>query len=317
MKSTKLHFNKPVLTLAQQVDFLRDRGLQMNDHAEVLHYLQMAGFYRLYGYARFYGERSEGGNHRFPAGFEFTQIINLYQFDRKLRLLTLSGIERIEVAVRTVISNILGEKYGAHWCLESKLFRHATFYADFLNQIEVATGFGKSDIKKPMYRHYYTKYDYPAYPPYWMLSEGLSFGVWSKLFFNLRERQDKKAIAHIFKIHHNILASWLKSVNDVRNICAHHERLWNAHFINSPAIPEDLPFLMRNNFLAMKLFSQQAAVIHFLLLTIDKSNMWSHALNHLFQEHRWVPLSVMGFTEGWYQNLFWQGKINPIVCTEP
>ena len=56
----------------------------------------------------------------FQPGTGFRQISQLYDFDRRLRLLIMDAIERVEVASRAMISNHMGPKYGAHWYIEAK-----------------------------------------------------------------------------------------------------------------------------------------------------------------------------------------------------
>jgi abortive infection bacteriophage resistance protein len=92
---------------------LKSRGLGVSDDARAVAYLERIGYYRLSGY--WYPFRIRAGTgpasvigDNFRAGTEFGHVVDLYVFDKKLRLLMLDAIERVEIALRTSIAQILG-----------------------------------------------------------------------------------------------------------------------------------------------------------------------------------------------------------------
>lgn len=94
-----MRFDKPPFTYEQQLDQLIQRGMQCTDRNKALHYLAHLNYYRLAAYWRPF----EKGNadHRFQPDTSFDDALNLYVFDRELRLLVMDAIERVEVSVRT------------------------------------------------------------------------------------------------------------------------------------------------------------------------------------------------------------------------
>jgi len=112
-------YNKPALNEKEQLELLLSRGLVVSNHQRARHYLQFIGYYRLSGYALFYQDRH---SHNFYPNTNFDDILNLYIFDRELRLLVMDAVERIEVAIRACISNSLSLKHGSHWFLKPELF---------------------------------------------------------------------------------------------------------------------------------------------------------------------------------------------------
>ena len=83
--------------------------------------LEFIGYYRLSGYS--YAFRKSPYNDNFVAGTEFKNIIELYKFDRKLKLILLDAIERIEIALRVALTYCLAEKsvsYGEFYKLNFK-----------------------------------------------------------------------------------------------------------------------------------------------------------------------------------------------------
>ena len=116
------NFQKPSLNHQQHIELLKNRGLIIADNALAKHYLEYVGYYRLSGFFRSFYTQANNPNHNFKTNTAFVDTVNLYEFDTELRSILLSGIERLEVAVRAVINNVMAEKYGSHWYLEQKLF---------------------------------------------------------------------------------------------------------------------------------------------------------------------------------------------------
>jgi len=123
-----VHYNKPPLSVADQADLLRDRGLVCNSAQRVEHYLSHIGYYRLSAYWLPFeipdSENNGSRNHKFQLGTSFDQILSLYIFDRKLRLLIMEAIERIEVAVRSRWAGAMALRHGgSHAYMQSEQFK--------------------------------------------------------------------------------------------------------------------------------------------------------------------------------------------------
>jgi len=157
----------------QHVRVWRDRGLQVEDEAEAVHYLTYIGYYRLSGYSRPLMRHGTGEAHKFKEGARFTNILDLYRFDRELRLIMMDAIERIEVAFRTVFSNTMACKYGSHCYLEKKLFLFPDNAEWLARKIMDETGHAPEQKRKRdvFFDHYYQKYSSPRLPPTWMVAE--------------------------------------------------------------------------------------------------------------------------------------------------
>ena len=71
----------------------------------------------------------------------------------------------------------------------------------------------------------------------WVVCEIWDFGTMSTLIAGMTET-DQDAIASKYGISNGrILASWLRSLNYLRNVCAHHSRLWNRNIVDQPKLP--------------------------------------------------------------------------------
>jgi len=240
---------KPWKSVEAQLAILKGRGLQVDDDAKAFNYLERLGYYRLSGYLYpFRGfdiTKDEDGNlagtkriNAFQSGAHFQDAVHLYVWDKKLRLLALDALERVEMAVRVDVAHLLGKKdVYAH--------EHAhVFYQDFGSRIRRS---GKTaheewldSYKKNLARsrrvefvkHYLDKY---GKLPIWVSTEIWDFGLLSRLFAGMK-REDQQVIAVKYGLADGrVLASWLRSLNFIRNVSAHHSRLWNVNILEYAA----------------------------------------------------------------------------------
>jgi len=306
--SETLVFNKPALTIPQQIELLRSRGLGFDSPQDAARILTFIGYYRLSGYAKIYLQKDPANPESFIKGTTFERILSLYNFDRKLRILVLGEIERIEVAIKAVLSNTMSLDYGAHWYMEQRYFNERFQFRDFLERLKVETGFENKSLKgrkkqDPIFSHYYSKYKDPSMPPSWMMMENVSIGTVSLVFERLGNKEDKKKIAKAFSTKPWVLQSWLHSLSYVRNICAHHGRLYNRHFKITPVSIKKY----QQHFKKMNSFYTQAVIMHLLLQRISPTNATlGKELLRLLEEHPEVENRMISFPEGWEQDVFWE-----------
>lgn len=222
-------YRKPALTFDQQLDRLIERGLIVRDREHSLDVLSRISYYRLTAYA--YVFRQAGGD-PFVAGTTFEQVIELYEFDRHLRLLITDALERVEVAVRTDITYQLGCEYGAFGHCVAAWFRHDFKHRKWLEHAE-----SEANRSSDTFIDHYKK-QYAGFPslPIWMATEVLSLGSLSHLYEGMLHH-DQKVIADRYTVEPKVMVSWLRSLTYVRNVCAHHARLWNRHLSVAPSLP--------------------------------------------------------------------------------
>jgi abortive infection bacteriophage resistance protein len=231
-----MQYPKGALTFQQQLDLMVSRGLEVADQARALEVLQCVSYYRLAGY--WYGFRLPGAED-FEPGAAFDEALRLYEFDRRLRLLVLDAVERLEVALRTAITYEFGHQYGAFGHLDAGSFaveRQPGNYENWLTTVRDEARRAQELFAKS----YRAKYDGFPDLPIWMASEVMSFGTLSKMLANMK-KQDQKAVATRFQAPPAVLPNWIHVVSVVRNRCAHHSRLWNWQFGVSAMRPATSP----------------------------------------------------------------------------
>lgn len=284
-----MHYDKPSLSIAEQIKLLKSRGIKISNMEYASKHLHFVGYYRLTGYIKHF----EISRDKYQVDFE--DIISLYKFDKELRLVVLDAIEAIEIAVKSCLTLTLSNEYGAHWFQRPELFGSQKDYRNFIEIVDSEV-INKSKCSRDIFiNHYYTKYTFPKYPPSWMVLECLTMGTISKLFQSLNREQRKKIAKH-FGLDEIILVSWLHILTYIRNVCAHHSRLWDRKLTLKPKIAKVFKKEMANNLS----FYVVAFITKVLIKRIGINLKWEGRLLALFNKHSSViDLIKMGFPKNW------------------
>ncbi len=289
-------FTKPPCSPSHLVGLMLARGLVIPDRPRAERHIQTVGYYRLMGYGKHFFDAAA---QRFAPGTHYEHIWAAYKFDRKLRLLTLDAIERIEVAVRAAMSNVMCMAHGAHWFMDASVFTAPDDAKDFCAALAAELKSKKNEITK----HYYGKYSTPQLPPSWMVMECISMGAWVKILGKLKQAEQKR-IASALGINHVSLVSWAASLSWTRNVCAHHGVLWNRIIMRPPKTP--LPAMAYPSIAGKESSYFATAVITYgLLQRIVARSTWARRLEGLLTEFPLVDAAAMGFATGWERDPFW------------
>jgi abortive infection bacteriophage resistance protein len=292
------YFDKKVTTYAEQKELLKNRGLIILDEDRVTRYLKQISYYRLSAYFIPYQREKDA----FNSNVDFDQILQTYLFDRKLRLLVFDCIERVEVAIRSQIIYIMANNHrDSHWQDNPNLFvapyttkKGETIdpFKEFQSIIIKSCGSKNAEV---FVKHYKSKYDRPSNPPSWMCVELLTIGELSRLYLGLKNTKDKQQIASFFGVHYKVFTSWLHTITYVRNICAHHARLWNRDF----AIKPDVLRTPQNKWISSRFENNQRTfyflcVLKYLMIAANPNNNLTSKLNALFAKYPQVPYKYIG-----------------------
>jgi len=298
-----MQFNKPAISLADQVARLKSRGLKIADETEAELCLANISYYRLRAYTYPFQDNTDT-NHAFVISISFDDIIELYKFDRRLSQLIFAALEKIEIALRTQIIHHWAMAYGSHWQLEPALYRDPMKFANQINSLQ--TEINRSH--ETFIEHYKNTYTTPSEPPAWMSLEVSSFGLLSQIFSNLKKGNEKLAIANHFGLNDlSILENWMLCFSNIRNICAHHGRLWNrrltAH-IKFPNNPQNT-FIAIRQIYPYKLYAALCCV-QYMLNTIIPANGFKTELIDLMKTCPLAQEKEMGFPANWLDENFWK-----------
>lgn len=296
-------YSKPAISIKNQIDKLEKRGLKFNDKIEAEKTLSNISYYRLRAYTYPFQDNTNP-NHPFTQEITFEEIIKLYEFDSKLRLIIFEATEYIEVALRTQIVYQMSIKNGSHWYCEPQFYRDSLRFANHLTTLQDEISRSKEDF----IGHYNNNYYDPIFPPAWMSLEVVSMGLLSKIFENLKLGEEKKAILRHFGLKKmDILENWMLCFTALRNICAHHSRVWNRR-LTKINIPKDTidDFLQNSNYQSNKLYMTLSCMVYMLKRINPKCKLVQN-IKELVTSFNGSSriLKDMGFPDGWEKEKLW------------
>lgn len=320
-----MKYEKPPTTIAEQIAKLKERGLHIEDEKRAAKYLTTIGYYRLTGYM--YHLQLPDGSHKFKEGVSFSDIINTYNFDKELRHLFGAYIERIEIAMRTIMTNIYCTKYGDFFWYTNRDYYQKIIPPDYIRE---AVDRGEREMpRKYMDTHQYimdeitenyndstelfitkfkAKYTSESLPPCNMAMQILSMGKISRLYEALKNSSEKQEVANAFKLPHSILSSWLIYLTNIRNICAHHGRLWNRRTTADRfIIPSRKEFKFKGDiseYFNTTLYGTLTITIK-LLNAINPDNSFLQKFDALIKKYPKIQMVYMGFPSNWEQSPAW------------
>lgn len=303
-------FEKEALSIHQQIERLKERVLiiRAGDNAE--HYLSHISYYRLGEY--WYSMQYDKERHLFKENSRFSDVISLYNFDRELRILLLDVIEKIEISLRTKLIYYLSHEFDPWWFQNFNLFIDSMALVKTLSNLEEELSRSKDPtIKKHKKKHK----DDKRFPPSWKSLEQTSFGALSKLYGNLNHRKvkSKDKIAEEYgAVNHTYLPSWLLSISQIRNFCAHHSRLWNRNLPGTVKLLSNPPYdWIRNERDVPKQHEFQKLYVHlcimkYLLNRIAPANSFTLRLVKLFDKFQNVDQAALGMKRNWVDEPLWK-----------
>ena len=201
------------------------------------------------------------------------------------------------------MTNSMAPVYGGHWYMRAELFKGHIRHSDLITNIKHQIGHGEGDRKNRDVHiaHYYSKYDTPELPPCWMIEESVSLSSTSMMFAGIAALEILP-VSKQFGVNHEFVCSWLHALSYVRNLCAHHGRVWNRTITIKPRVPRHLENLIPVNdrIYAILIIAQ------FLLVQIADGNEWAEKLESLLTAHPNIDSATMGFPTNWKTKTTWR-----------
>lgn len=300
---------KPFRTLEEQADIILSRGC-IGEKAEIIERLRFVNYYRFSGYLypyRLVDPVSQKKLEEFVPGTNFNAVWNTYRFDRRLRILLLDAIERIEVALRTHVAYLWSEstknELGLHCSnpQDSPILHQKPFYSEFLKSVQKNYDNSSADYAV---HHRMNGFENVKDLPIWVFVEFMTFGNFRPLIDNGLPGSVKNKLAKSFGLKNpKKLSSIISLIREIRNACAHHSRVWNRSWSykpkNSavpmpiaPEIPDCLGFAFSS--VSRNKTGYFLLLCDFLLQTIIPQSLWKSRLRNLYKEIQ-IDSVQMGF----------------------
>ncbi|MCM4161282.1 Abi family protein [Antarcticibacterium flavum] len=301
-------FVKRAFTIKEQIEQLKSRGLIINPEDGAEHFLSHISYYRLGEY--WYVMQDDKVAHTFKPNSKFADVIALYNFDRELRILLFDVIEKLEISLRTKMIYHLSHEFDAWWFQNFDLFQDSRALVKTLANLEEEINRTKDiTIKSHLKKHK----DDLRFPPAWKSLEQTSLGALSKLYGNLKNNiKSKDIIAQEYgAVNHTYLPSWLQSISQIRNYCAHHSRLWNKNLPGAPKLLSKPPFEWisdvpkQHEFLYLYV---HLCLMKYMLNVVQPENHFTEKLSALFEKYPNVDPNALGMKTDWEKEPLWVNR---------
>lgn len=308
----EMKFTKPPLSIDDQIALLEGRGMVIGDVNVARHALAHYNYYRLRGYWIVLEEAVGDGTHRFRSGATLQTALALYAFDEALRGLLMEAIARVEVSIRTQFAHQISGAHGAHAYLNQSLFHDAVKHASCLTSL-------REEVQRShevFIKHYLNKYSDPELPPLWSACEVMSLGSLSKWYENLVNRSDRKLVSDVYDLDETTLSSFLHHLTTLRNLCAHHGRVWNRRFTVTMRIPRNRPVHAVRAFYedradpgaARRIYNSLTMLGHLMRVVAPESD-WLIRLRTLLETTSEVDPTALGFPVDWRNRQLWRNAV--------
>ena len=277
-------------TVEDQIEKLKSRGCIVEDYDHAVCALSNINYYRL---AHYFAVFLETKNH-YREGTSFEAVMHIYDFDRLLRSLLLLALEEVEITMRANVSNYHALKYGALGYLNDSSFDARHNHKSFLKKIDRMI---ENNTGEQLVTHHMKKYG-GAFP-LWVIMELFSFGNLNAFFSDMKT-EDKRAVAeNAFDLPYRCVENWLQCLSELRNHCAHYNRLY-ANPLSS--VPKQIPGSERH--MSNTLYDY----ILILKQLYPRNEIWNTAfagkLSLLMAEYNEVvDLNCLGFPSDWQARL--------------
>lgn len=296
-----MEYTKQALSFEAQADRLLERGL-IADRDELVRRLSTVSYYRLSGYL--FPFRKEG-TEQFQEHTCFEDVWGRYCFDRRLRVLMLDAIERIEVSIRTKTVYYFSHIHGPFGYCNAAAFPKMKNrdYLQWRLSLQEETDRSKERFRKHFFEKYTTHVDLPI----WMLAELMSMGSLVTMIEGM-EPTIKRQVADDFGLPDELFRSWVRSLYAARNVCAHHSRFWNRVHGYPPMLPNPKTFPYWHG--EFKLRNDRTGILIMMcwdfLRKITPTSCWRERVEMLFAEYPNIPTQSLGLPEDWPQHPLWK-----------
>ena len=294
-------YKKPWLSYQDQLLLLESRGLVVTDAQAAIDFLQHVNYYRFSGYCVAF----ESARHQFHDGVSFEQVQAAHDFDCILRDIVTESLEIVELSFRTAVAHHFGQQHGAFGHADpTNFFRHFG-HADWKDKLHTEA----ERSKERFVGHFKTTYrEFPDLP-LWVIAEIMSFGALSRMCSGML-KQDQKTIARQYGLQPRVWVSWLHHLTYVRNVCAHHARLWDRIWSIKPTLPHGRywqpPHMPSNNRLFATLL-----ILNVLMRSCPTvaayTDKWRSRVEDLIDQLPAVAnaAQLMGLTTNWNTHPLW------------
>ena len=218
---------KPIINIPKQIELLKSRKLIFEDEYKAEQFILKNNYYRLAGYWRKYQINSDKGKNIFVDNTTFEQIISLYELDALLGNILQKGFRIFEVCLRSKFAYYMAhsEPDGQFLYLQQNSYNNKISEKEKPEDLFEKINKEVTRANNKSIKHYQRIENIPI----WVAIEMLSFSTVTRMYSRWTNKEVNKKVSSGFKLFKNYESSIkiIRSLVNLRNVCAHQERIWN------------------------------------------------------------------------------------------
>lgn len=286
---------KDFKTIDEQIEILKSRGLHIENEELAKEFLLYNNYYRVSGYSL-----TLRNHDKFFENATFQNIIDIYNFDYKLRHVLLKYLEKIEVKIKSVYAYMFTKKYGPLGYSQSTPFTDVVEYANLILKV---SELADRNVKNEAFLKHFKEELHEPYP-FWTFIELFTLSDVSKLY-SITKQALKDEIALSFGFNASSkdkVGTYLKCFSILRNLCAHNGRLYNRLFVTKPSLNSKEKALLNKTKSGevdnLHLFGYIISSKRF--LSLEDYNCMKDDIYKLNKKYPFVDMKYYGFNPNWY-----------------
>ena len=295
---------KPHKTYREQVALLVDRGMLIDDEDTAIALLRRVGYYTLSGYSYPFRFKDSTGvrTGRFRPGTSLTQVEAIWEFDNRLRAAAFGPLQHVETYLRALLGYHLGEVNPMiHRKPEMLSMDRASDYPLWIAKLDRQV----RDSREEFIVHHREKRN--SIVPIWVAVDVLDWGGLSYLY-SFAPLGVRDGVAQTFGLNAAQLKSWVRALNFVRNVCAHHSRPYNRYYSLTPKLPRRGLYPALDAIVPAKdsTFAMLTLLQHLALNTLGANTRLLPSVLRTFPAHSGMELTSMGAPAEWASSSLWR-----------
>jgi len=276
---------KPYLTYQEQINLLRERGMQISNEDYAIRYLHNYNYFHLNPYFKILLDT----NDKFKPTTNFEDVTSMLHLDIRFKEVLWLYLQRIELKFKTSIAHSLAKSHTSYAFYSPQIYQSSNYYHDELRILETIK---KRDSKREVIFHH--ENNYGGLYPIWVIVDLFSFSQVSLFYKNLKQKYQRLISSENYPgLGNEHLESWIHAAVNFRNVIAHLDHI-NERTFNISTISVD--FFQRNNIESETVFKQILLISR--LLDEEGFSMLLNTIKFAVENLN-NDLSCYGFPNNW------------------
>ena len=230
-------YMKPFKKIVEQIDQLKNRDLTIKDEEKAKKYLLDNNYYNV---INLYSKILQSSNNQYIANATFDEIIALHILDSEIKATLLKYLLQAEKHFKSIFAYYFSESYrGEYDYLKTESYNSESTLEihRILSSVSKIIMKMKNSRNNNSIKHHINQY---GTVPFWVIINELDLGTVKHMYIHSDSKVRNKVAKRLYeymcentnnaaytRLDPNTVDTVLHCINDLRNCCAHNNKLWD------------------------------------------------------------------------------------------